>query len=252
MKLESSRAKTTYSFPHSETVAKKEVYSQGYLTQEMQNYPSGLPRQKTTYDSDTGHDKTVLSWYESSAPQGQETYKNDLLIEAEYFLPSGQTEAKVENGKGFRTHRDQIGQLASKDTIADGAWVACTEFFPNGTPKAINEVSNGTIHGKVSTFLIGGEPNTVEQWSNGKQQGTTIVFQNGEKFAEVPYNKGIKSGIEKRFKNQNQVIEEITWKNGMKHGPARTYVNGETKTRWYFEDREVTQSGYELLSRPMP
>lgn len=237
---------TTYSFPNRETISKTEMYTQGVLIEETENYSAGVPFKKTVYETDL--DKTVSTWYENSAPQSKEIYKNDLLIEGEYYLPSGQLEARIEDSQGIRMKRDQYGQLVVKETVANGKVVSQTEFYPNGSPKAVNSISNGIVHGQVSTFLAGGEPNTVEQRVNGIQHGTTIVFQNGEKFAEVPYNAGIKNGVERRFANDGSVVEEVTWKNGVKDGIARTYLNGTVKTHWYYQDREVTQSGYEVLS----
>jgi antitoxin component YwqK of YwqJK toxin-antitoxin module len=241
---------TIYTFPNSHTIAKTETYSEGILTQEVENYSAGLPFKKTIYQ--TNHDKTVLAWYESSAPQSKEIYEGGLLIEGEYYLPSGQLEAKIRDQQGVRMQRDQFGQLVSKEIIANGKVVSQTELYPSGSPKAVKAISHGIVHGQVFTFLPGGEPNTIEEWTHGIQHGQTVVFQNGEKYAEVPYNKGIRNGIERRFTDDHVVVEEITWKNGVKDGPARTYVDGGVKTRWYFQDREVTQSGYEVLSSPIP
>lgn len=241
---------TTYTFPNSHTIAKTETYSQGVLTQEGENYSGGVPFKKTIYQ--TEQDKTVLTWYENSAPQSKEIHEGGLLIDGEYYSLSGQVEGKVSGQQGIRMQRDQFGQLVSKETIADGKVVSQMELYPNGSPKAVKAISNGVVDGQVFTFLQGGEPNTIEQWTSGVQQGQTIVFQNGEKYAEVPYNKGIKNGVERRFTDEDAVVEEITWKNGMKEGPAHTYVDGGVKTRWYFQDREVTQGGYEVLTRPIP
>lgn len=241
---------TTYTFPNSQTIAKTETYSHGVLIEETENYLAGLPFKQTIHQTD--QDKTVLTWYENSAPQSKEIYENGLLIAGEYYLPSGQVEARIDDKEGIRMKRDQYGQVVAKETVSGGKVVSQTEFHPNGTPRAVNSISNGVIHGQVTTYLAGGEPNTIEQRVNGVQHGTTIVFQNGEKYAEVPYYGGTKNGIERRFMNDDVVIEEITWKNGVKTGPARTYLNGSVNTRWYFQDREVTQGGYEILSRPIP
>lgn len=241
---------STYTFPHNSAIATSEMYSNGTLMHITQNYPSGLPMEQTIQQTDT--DKMVLRWYENGAPQSKEFYKDDCLNQGEYYLVTGQTEASVDSCQGVRIKRDQFGQMLSKDTIANGKMVSQTTFYPNGSPKAVSQFSSDGINQQISTFFPGGEPSTIEVWNGGQQHGTTLAFHNGEKCAEIPYVKGIKHGIERRFINNDVLVEEITWKNGQKEGPAHTYVEGEAKTRWYFQGREVTQSGYEVLTRPYP
>lgn len=241
---------TTYTFPHSQTVEKTETYANNVVVKESQNYPSGIPMKQVVYGD--SNRKSVVSWYENGAPQANETYENDVLVEGEYYISSGPVDSKVITGQGTRTVRDQFGQLVSKDTIVDGQMVSQTTFYPNGAPKAITPFVGGTIHGEVTTFLAGGEPNTIEEWVNGVQQGPTIVFQNGERVAEVPYVAGIKQGVETRFVDGDTIVEEISWKNDCKEGPCRTYVGDKSKTRWYYQDREVTKAGYDVLTKPLP
>jgi len=241
---------TTYSFPHSDSVQSSETYSNGELVGESENYPSGVPLKRVTYD-DPNH-KTVTTWYENGTPQSKEVYEGDAVVQGEYFTVVGQLASKVDDGQGKRLNRDQFGQLVSHDAIVDGQMVSQTAFYPNGSPKAISAYDQGQVHGQVSTFFAGGEPNTIEEWNQGTQSGTTTVFQNGEKYAEVPYVNGIKDGVETRYANGDTVIEEITWKNGMMQGPSRTYVDGKAKTRWYYQDREVTKAGYDILIKPLP
>lgn len=241
---------TTYSFPHSTLVQRTETYSKGYLIKEVVSYPSGVPMQQTTYESPTS--KTVLTWYETSAPHSKESYDQGLLVEGEYYLPSGQLESKVEMKEGIKMNRDQLGLLISRDEIKDGMIVLKTEYYPSGTPKTVASYSHGELNGQVVTYLVGGEPSCIEQWSSGKQDGLTVVYQNGEKYAEVPFVNGVRHGVEKRYHDGKDVIEEITWNNGVRHGPSYVYVDGAVKTQWYFQDKEVSKASFEMLSRPIP
>ena len=87
--------------------------------------------------------------------------------------------------------------------------VLSTSYHPNNTPKAVTPYENWDIQGERQTFLPGGEPNTLEQWRQGYQHGPTVVFQNGEKYSELPYVKGKRQGLEKCYRNGDTLIEEF-------------------------------------------
>jgi antitoxin component YwqK of YwqJK toxin-antitoxin module len=108
------------------------------------------------------------------------------------------------------------------------------------------------VTGQRRTFLPGGEPHTIEEWSEDHQEGVTVVYQNGEKIAEVPYLNGIKNGVEERFKDGRFLVEEVNWKAGKKHGPCYSYVGEDTLITWYYEGQEVSKRQYDRLVNPMP
>ena len=238
---------STYSFAHSETVEKIETYAEGILVKDLTHYRSGGPRQEIQYLSPST--KTVKVWYESASPQCIEHYQDDQLIEAVYTTPSNQLESTINNGEGTRINRDQYGQLVSQDEIESGQLVCCITYHSNGTPKEITPYQNGKPEGLRKTFLPTGEPNTIEEWVNEKQHGTTIIFQNGEKIAEVPYFNGIKNGVEKRYTNETLVVEEVTWKNDLRHGPTHTYVGTTKNTQWFIQGQQVSRNQYDRLSK---
>lgn len=236
---------TTYSFPHSDTIEKKENFEKDVLLSELVFYRSGAPKQETKYENNK---RLVLSWYENGTPQSQETYDLGLLIFGEYLKPTSQVESKVVNGQGLKTRRDQYGLLEGVDTIQKGEVVLTTIYYPNGVPKEMTPFSNGIINGQVKTFLPGGEPKSIEEWSNGQKTGITTLFENGERFAEVPYRNGIKNGTEKRYRNHNQLAEEISWIEDIKHGPHTTYIADIVKTDWFYEGKPVTKTAFERLT----
>lgn len=236
---------TTYTFPHSEVIQKVETYSQGNIQRIMVHYYSGKPAQETIFNGPNS--RQITRWYESGSPQSKEQIVNDKLMSGEYFTVKNQLEAKVVDAQGTRIQRDHYGQHVSQDTIVNGEMVLCTTCHSNGAPKALTPYKNRVVDGELKTYLPAGEPDTNEQWVGGKKEGITIVYQNGEKFAEVPYVSGYKHGTERRFRDGNHVIEELSWVNGQRHGATYSYIGDVIKTDWHYQDRLVTEKTFELL-----
>lgn len=234
---------TTYTFPHSGAIQKVEMYNQGRLVQERENYSTGMKKKQVTYESPT--QKTVSVWYDNSSPHYNEEYEGNKLIEGEYFTMYQQLEARVDQGNGRRINRDQYGVMQSEDKIQHGELVLRTHFYPNGAPKEVVPYQNGVVNGQRKTFLPGGEPQTVETWDNDRREGTTVVFQNGEKIAEVPYYNGLKHGVEQRYRDGQFLVEEVTWRNGQKHGPCYRTVGETTIVEYYMNGRKVPRVEYD-------
>jgi antitoxin component YwqK of YwqJK toxin-antitoxin module len=236
---------TTYTFPHQEIIQKREFYEQGQLVQEVQNYPNGIPQQQIVYSSPA--QRSLVGWYESGSPQCKEEYDGDLLVRGEYYNLYHQTESVVDNGNGVRIRRDGYGQLLSKDDVCDGQMTARTTYHPNGAPESITPYVNGKIEGERKTFYPGGDPNTIELWTNNCQHGYTVIFQNGERFSEMPYVRGQRHGIEKRYRDGQALVEEVSWECGQRHGPCYSYVGNDTRTDWYFEGQKVNKRVYDAM-----
>lgn len=227
----------TYSYPYRDIVQKKEVYQQGSVVQEFSYYSNGLPQQQTAYESPTR--KSLVVWYENGAPQSREQFENDTLVQGEYYNSNHQIESRVDESSGLRTRRDGLGQMQSTDTIQDGQMVLRTTYHPNGTPAAYTPYANDVIEGQRRTFLPGGEPSTIENWTNNVQHGTTTVYEHGEKWSDVPYENGRKHGTERRFRDGETVAQEVTWVQGYQHGPSYSYLGNSQKEDWYYHGRQV-------------
>lgn len=235
-----------YTFPYSEVVEHVETYVQGTLVKNATFYPHGAPYEETIYNPD--YSRNFIVWYENGSPKGTESYdQTGLLVNAEYFDPNHKKDSWVSNGEGSRIVRDQYGQILSKDTINDGLMTLRTTFHQNGIPKGFFPFRGGAIEGELKTFLPGGEPSSVEQWVGGKQNGLTVVFQNGEKYAEILYVDGVKTGVERHFRDGEVVVEEITWAADRKHGPSTKYIGTTTKTDWYFQGKPVSKGNFESM-----
>lgn len=238
---------TTHTFPHSDVTEKVVTYSQGTPVKETSAYMSGAPRSETVYQDGT---KTVTTWYENGSPMSKETYNNERLVSGVYYNDKNQVDSSVESGQGNRNLRDAYNQISQTDTFQDGVLVSTTTYHSNGHPKEIIPYRNGLVDGEKKTFLPAGEPNTIEQWVVGKQNGLTVLFQNGEKIAEVPYVEGQKNGTERHYRDGMTVVEEINWVNDQKHGSSSVMIGSTTKTDWFFKGKPVSQSTYDQLMKP--
>lgn len=237
----------TYSFPHSEVIQKKEVYNQGVLSQETHHYSSGLPHRQITHESP--QKQSTVAWYESGSPQAQESHVNGAVVQGDYYNTNHQVESQIVDSNGLRTRRDGLGQLIAVDTIENGQMVLSTSYHPDGTPATATPYVKGAIEGARRTYLPGGEPATIEQWSHDVQHGTTTVFEHGEKKAEVPYVNGAKHGVEKRYRADQSIAQEISWVEGNQHGPSHTYLRNTKQTDWYFKGKNVAnKSTFDMLS----
>lgn len=238
---------TTYSFPHSDQIQKKEIYVNGTITKEMGFFFDGTPSYEIIYDSPLGS-KRVACWYHNGTPKSIEQLSGDLLISGEYYTSCNQHDSTVENYYGTRLVRDDYGQLVSTDMIEQGRMTARTTYHTNGTPKEIIPYTNDLVHGSKRCFNPAGEPDIVEEWAQGMQHGSTIVYQHGEKYAEVPYTYGVKHGVEKRYRDGQTVTQEITWENGLQHGATTTYAGDVSKTAWYYRGTETTKSNFDFMT----
>lgn len=239
--------KTTYTFPNSSSIATIENYQDGTLVSKTENYASGVAKKQEQFN--VGAVAKLLCWYEDGTPATIECYENGLILSGEYRTPLNEVEAKVSEGKGVRITRGNDGELLFKDTIEGGQMVERVAFFPSGEPSSITLYKEGRLHGNCLTFLPGGLPNSVEGWVNGVQEGMTILYHNGQKIAEMPYIKGKKEGVERKFRDGEFLAEEVSWKNDLQHGPRKIILDGDkSKTEWYHQGEVVSRSTYERMN----
>jgi len=237
---------TTYSYAHSSQIQKSETYSQGTLVKETEYYFEGSPKSQIAYDSPLGM-RTVSSWYLSGTPRSIEQYAGDQLVNGQYYTSNNQIDSRVENSAGTRLLRDDHGLLLATDTIADGQNSFRTTYHANGSPNEQITFKNGLKDGTIKSCFPGGEPASVETWCAGQQTGITTLYQHGEKFAEVPYVNGVKQGVEKRYRDGNVLVLEISWNNDLQNGPMKTYVGDSYTTAWYYKGMPTTKTDYEFL-----
>lgn len=242
---------TTYTFPHSSQIQRKEVYEQETVVKEVSYFYDGTPQSEIVFNTPEGM-KEVSTWYLSGTPKSIEYYNNGKLISGQYFTKANLCDSIIENGEGTRLVRDDYGQLLSTDIFQDGLPSSSISYHANGNPKEQITYSNGVIDGTKRTFYQDGEPNTIEGWKNGRQEGMMVTYQHGEKLTETPYANGYKHGVERRYRDGTTVVQETTWNRGQLHGPCTTYAGETTKTDWYYQGCPTTEADYQfMMNRPV-
>lgn len=237
---------TTYSYPHSSQIQKKETYRMGELVKVTEFFFDGTPKMETAYQTPSPEMTTITTWYLSGTPKSVECYADRRIISGEYFTSLNQKDAFVNNSQGTRLVRDDYGQVIATDTIQNGQMTLRQTYHPNGSPKETIPYVNELAEGVKRTYHPAGEPDSVEQWVGGKQHGMTVTYQHGEKLAEVPYYNGEKQGIECRYRDGTTKVQEISWNAGDMHGPTTTYVGDTVKTDWFYKGQPTTKTDYEF------
>lgn len=233
---------TTLSFPHSEVVKRERFFDAGTLIWSTDHYRSGIPQRQLSYEPGKC---TVSTWYEDASPKSLENLEGAYLITGNYFTQKQELESQIANGKGERIVRDGYGQLQKKEVFVDGLLREQITYHANSMPKCVIPYHEGVIAGTKKTFLPDGGPATVEEWANNQPNGITILYENGEKVAEVPFVNGAKQGVEKRFRpGTTQVVEEITWREDTRHGPTIASIQDKKITEWYHEGTTVSRSQF--------
>jgi antitoxin component YwqK of YwqJK toxin-antitoxin module len=236
----------TSTFPHSKVVFKRKTFNEGQLIRVVTNYGSGMPSFETR-QMETGN-RAVTRWYESGTPKSIEEYKDNNLIKGEYFTTANEVESRVILGDGTRIVRDEFGQQTRIEQIEAGELVMATRYHPNGAPMELTPYVDRKVHGEKKTFLASGEPDAIELWEEGTQQGVTTLFRSGAKISELPYVQGKREGVEKRFGDGTSVVEEVSWHRDVQHGPAKVFVAGKSQTTYFHEGKLVTKLQFQELN----
>lgn len=241
---------TTYTYPNSDQTQRVVSHSQNQPVKTTDYYISGHPERQVT--NETPDTKSIKQWYENGTISISETFENGLLKEGEYFDTKHQRSSVVQNGSGIRTQRDGYGHLVATETVENGHVRSRTVYYPTGSPKEIIPYQNDHVDGAKKTFLPGGEPETIETWVAGKQEGITTIFHEGVKQEEIPFVNGIKSGVGKVYKDGTTVVQDVTWKDNMRHGPTTIYsgTSAAPTTEWYYKDKKVTKGYYDSFTTP--
>lgn len=241
---------TSYTFPNSHLIEKVQVYSQDQLIKETSYYLSGKARLELSYHP--SEPTMRREWYENGQLRSLEKISGDLLVYGEYYDMGGHRLSNIQEGTGQRTVRDDYGMMVMADTFNEGKVDYRTTYYPNGSPKEITPYKNGVVEGLRKTYHAGGEPNTIETWIGGRQEGVTTIFSEGQKAQEVPYMAGLKNGQGKIFKDGAIVIQEPTWKDDQLHGPCMTLIDGRKVTEWYYKGKKVTKGYFDSFTQLTP
>lgn len=242
----------TTTFPHSETIALIRSYDKGTLLAKKYFFVNGLPSKEEVFGADGVY--TVSLWPESkeldtiSTPYFIESSQNGKVLRGFYSSPNGSKHTLIEDGHGIRSMFSPNNILLTEEQFVDGVMIKHTAFYPNQDPATITQYQNGLPHGLRTTYLVGGIPETMEEWRYGQQDGLTVLFKNGCKVAEICYVQGRKHGLELRYNEQDAIAEELSWKNNQLHGVRKIYAGGIYKQEWYHRGKPVSQVKFERLN----
>ena len=167
------------------------------------------------------------------------------LVSGKYFSLLNETIATVTDGSGEKVHHNLSGDITSKEVYVNQDIAYTEEYHPNGTPKAIISYKNGLKHGEEKGFAMSGEPLYIENYVDDLKDGLCTYYQNGSKYLETQYSKGLKDGIERHFIDGATLAEETEYQAGLKHGPSVIFCEGDSRTSWYFKDAKVTKSTFD-------
>lgn len=143
--------------------------------------------------------------------------------------------------------RDQHENIVAKETLENGLPVLRETFHPHGIPHTIIPLSGGKIHGEKKVFAPTGEPISVESYNLSTLDGVATYYQNGCRYLEVNYKDGLKHGPERHFVDGETVVEETEWMDGQKHGPSTVFFDGMSRTRFFYNDQLVSKERYREL-----
>lgn len=234
---------TSYTFPHSELIETREIYSGNDLIKETHFYRNGTPAHQIDHTT-----QTFITWYDNGATQSSEVVENGLIVKGEYFDLNHRQDSRIVDSNGLRTRRDAFGNRIAVDSIENGQVVLTKTFHQNGAVKEEIPYVNGCTEGQLKTYLPDGVPVAIEIWIQGEKTGPARLFENGEMVAEVPYIKGVKNGIERRFRNGKIVVAEMSWVQGNLYGPYISYVGEVTKIDYYYQGKAVSKSVYDKMT----
>ncbi|MBL7963272.1 MAG: toxin-antitoxin system YwqK family antitoxin [Flavobacteriales bacterium] len=161
-----------------------------------------------------------------------------------YFSERGHQKSVEHYVKGALTGERLVyyesGQVAERATFKDGVQAGpWKQYFPSGQLKAEANYINGEPEGTMTWYYPSGKKEIEGQVVNGEREGTWLYFnEDGSVQIQVIYERGAfirerrMNGVFKEYYDDEQVKEEVTYKNGEKHGPFTEYhANGKWAMR---------------------
>jgi antitoxin component YwqK of YwqJK toxin-antitoxin module len=235
---------SSYTYPHSTAIEKLCIYDQGTLIKEVLHDRKGIPMQETAYEFDNR--KVVTIWDQNGSPLSVEEYESDHLMEGTYYNTIGDIESTVESGNGLRVKRDRTGKILLKDKMEASSLVQRTAYHPNEQVESISNYENYQLHGDQQIFAPSGRLHMKAHWNQGTLDGLKSCYREGKLFLETNFVNGKKEGIEKRFDEDGNLVQEMNYAEDLKHGPCTVYDGRQVKTEWYYSGRKVNSESHTI------
>jgi len=239
---------TTWTFPYSKVIERTEEFDNGRRFLTSKNYDNGSPKSQEQWL--TPEHRIVHSWYIDGAPRIIEEYLSDRLTEGQYFTGIGEVEGSVSAGNGTKIDRSSDGKLMAREQIASGDVISRETFYPSGQVREVISLIRGKRDGQSRRYAEGGEPLVIEHWKKGLLDGLQLVFEGGQPVRQIPYVRGLKSGVEIHLRpGTEDIVEEISWYNDQRHGVSKTYLADQTIAEWFWKGGRVSEEQFSIRNR---
>ncbi len=108
--------------------------------------------------------------------------------------------------------------------LKEGIWKT---YYDNGSPKAVQEYHNGKLNGTSITFDRSSFIMADETYVDGKLEGLAIQYHNGGKIkTQATYKNGLLNGKKIVNYDDGSRQEESYWKDGKKDGLTKWFYQG--------------------------
>lgn len=236
---------SSWTFPFSKVVERVEEYSKGTCVLSGRNYENGSPEFQEQWLPQER--KVVHAWYEDGSPRSLEEYQASRLQQGQYFTAEGDVEGGVSLGTGTRFERTRAGLLTIREEVRSGDVVKRESFYANGQLREVALYQGGKRHGETRRYAENGQTCSIENWTFGMLDGVQTFFEGGQPVRSVPYLLGKKEGVEKHYRpGTNELVEEISWKNDLRHGVTRTFIANRSIEDWYWKGGKVSEELYRV------
>ena len=234
---------SSWTYPHTKVIERIEQYQNGNRVLASRNYETGSPQFQEEWRPDDVY--IARAWYDDGSPRIIEEYRKDLLSTGQYFTVDGEIEASVVAGNGTKVERSRHGELLNREQISGSSVIAVESYYPQGQLREVIAYQDGKRHGQSRRYCESGEPLSIEQWTKGVVDGAQLFFEGGQPIRQVSYAMGKKDGLELHFRpGTEEVVEEISWRQDLRHGPSKTYLADQVLTEWYWRGGEVPEEQF--------
>ena len=232
-------------------------------------FKNDIPYGRFTYYYKNGKVKSFMDYSDEGKIARSEVYSDNGKKLAEgryvdkekdstwvYYNSYGKIQS-IENWIGGKKHGVEIIFLASGDTSEVKYWKndqqhgPWRQYYDNGTYKMKARMVDHEFEGEVTYFFKSGKKNIKGRYVNGFREGTwyhyhedgsiemQVLYRNGEVVKEKREN-----GVFIEWLEPGIPLSEISYKNGMKHGPFTIYHEG--------AERVITESKDPLTGELIP
>ena len=198
-----------------------EFYYTGYT-------PLGIKESEGLYDVEGGK-KGEWKFYHPTGYLTSEGNFKDNLTQGLYtgFYPDGTKEWEgnyvddLLSGYYVTYHRN--GKIRSqggyKDGVEQGEWHT---YYLDGSLRAINFYHKGQLHGKQKEYTVDQNLALISEFERGDLKSNQFYNRNGQVVQELKFKPAPDTTLITKHYNAEKYYE-VSYKNGVKHGPATTY-----------------------------